>query len=81
MDKEKVLEIIKKGESSKVEFKLDDVHPDSLAAEIIAFSNLDGGLIILGVDDSGNIKGIKRENIEEWVINICRNNCDPSIIP
>lgn len=81
MDKEKLLEIIKKGESSKVEFKLDDVHPDSLAAEIIAFSNLEGGLILLGVDDFGNIKGIKRENIEEWVINICRNNCDPSIIP
>lgn len=81
MDKEQLLYTIQKGEDSKIEFKLDSVHANSLAAEIVAFSNLDGGIILLGVDDSGEIIGVQRENAEEWVVNICRNNCDPSVIP
>jgi len=81
MTKNMILELIQKGESSKVEFKLDAVSAVNLAGEIVAFSNLDGGIIVLGVDDSGKICGIKRDNVEEWVVNVCRNNCDPSIIP
>ncbi len=46
MKKSEVLEIIRNGESSKVEFKTEDVHPNSLAEEIVALSNFEGGVIL-----------------------------------
>ncbi len=81
MKKNEVLEIIHNEESSKVEFKTDDVHPNSLAEEIVAFANFEGGVILIGVDDSGVITGCRRNDIEEFIVNICRNNIKPSIIP
>ncbi len=83
MTKTELLEIIRNGESSGVEFKRDDVHPDKLAMEIAALLNLEGGVILLGVEDDGNIAGLTRERqeAEQWVFNICRHNLQPSLIP
>jgi len=83
MTKIELLEIIKNGETSGVEFKRDDVHPDQLAKEIAALLNLEGGIILLGVEDDGNISGMTRErqHAEQWVLNVCRNNLYPSVIP
>ena len=81
MDKNKLLELIKNGENSGLEFKRDDVHPQSVAKEIVSLSNLEGGHLLIGVDDDGVISGINRANIEEWVMNICANNIQPLIIP
>jgi len=81
MRQAELLEIISNGESSKVEFKTDDVHPTVLSEEIVAFANFEGGTILIGVDDSGKLKGCTRGDIEEFVVNICRNNVRPSIIP
>jgi len=72
--------IILNGENSYIEFK-EGVKAKDLAEEIVAFSNTDGGMILIGVDDEGNIKGIKDEKIEETIMNICRNNCIPNIVP
>jgi ATP-dependent DNA helicase RecG len=79
--KEELLALIAGGEDSTVEFKLDDVRPANLAREFVAFSNLAGGVVLLGVDDAGYVAGVQRADVEEWVINICRHNCDPPIIP
>lgn len=81
MKKDELFEIISNGESSKVEFKTDDVHPISLAEEIVAFANFEGGIVLIGVDDSGKLRGCTRSDIEEFVVNICRNNVRPSILP
>jgi len=81
MKQSELFEIIRNGESSKIEFKTDDVHPVALAGEIVAFANFEGGIILIGVDDSGKITGCTRKDIEEFIINICRNNVRPSIIP
>ena len=81
MRQAELLEIISNGESSKVEFKLDDVHPTVLSEEIVAFANFEGGTILIGVDDFGELKGCTRADIEEFVVNICRNNVRPSMIP
>jgi len=64
-----------------VKFKEEDINPNDLAKEIVAFANSDGGTVLIGVNDNGNIVGTKRSDLEEWVINICRNNCCPSLIP
>lgn len=76
-----ILELIKNGEDSTVEFKLEEVHVESLAQEIVAFANVEGGTILVGVDDSGDIVGITRHDLEEWIINICRQSIEPPIIP
>jgi ATP-dependent DNA helicase RecG len=52
---------------------------ESLAKEICAFSNGSGGVILLGVDDSGEIAGLKDNfNYEEWIMNISRDLIVPS---
>ncbi len=81
MKKEEVLELIKNGENSRVEFKDERIKPGDLAKEIVAFANSEGGTILIGVDDQSNIVGFERKDMEEWVINICRNNCQPSLVP
>jgi len=51
MIEQELLNIIDGGESSAVQFKERLPHPDSLAHEMIAFSNSHGGKIIIGVND------------------------------
>jgi ATP-dependent DNA helicase RecG len=63
-----LLEIIANGENSGVEFKRDDVRPEQLAKEIVAMANLRGGLLLLGVEDDGEISGIQRDDLETWVM-------------
>src|SRR5580704_17119712 len=76
-------EIIRNGENSGAEFKRDDVHPDKLAKEVAALLTLEGGHILLGVEDDGAVSGITRSpgEAEQWVMNICRQNVQPALIP
>lgn len=68
MLKAELLEIIANGENSGIEFKRDDVRPEKLAKEVAAMANLQGGRILLGVDDDGAIVGIQRPDLELWVM-------------
>lgn len=81
MNIKELKQLIKNGENSHVEFKNADVSTNDLAYEIAAFANFEGGVILLGIDDDGNISGIKRNDMEEYLMNICRNNISPGIIP
>jgi len=76
-------ELIGNGENSGVEFKRDDVRPESLGKEIAALLNLEGGRILLGVEDDGTVTGLTRgrQQAEAWVMNVCRDHVQPSIIP
>ena len=49
---------IAKGEDSGRQFKRDVTNGDSLAAEMAAFANAEGGSIFLGVADDGKIVGL-----------------------
>lgn len=81
MTEQEMLPIIKAGEDSYTEFKSEKVHNDSLAKEIVAFANIAGGSIFIGIEDDGNITGVAEKNIEEKVVQICRNSIQPSIVP
>ena len=83
MNKAKLLECIANGENSRVEFKRDDCHPDDLATEIAALLNLEGGVVLLGVEDDGQISGLTRSrtDAEQWVMDIARQNLQPAINP
>ncbi|HUV02219.1 MAG TPA: ATP-binding protein [Desulfobacteria bacterium] len=81
MNRTELMEILRNGESSGVEFKRDDVHPQSVAKKIASLANLEGGYLLLGVEDDGTVTGLIRPDIEEWVMNICSDNIHPPIIP
>jgi ATP-dependent DNA helicase RecG len=81
MTKTELLELIRNGENSGVEFKRDTVQNFDLTKELVAFSNSNGGCVLLGIDDDGSILGITRNNIEEWVMTACRTKIRPEIIP
>lgn len=76
-----LLEIIANGENSGVEFKRDELTNDSLAKELVAFSNFEGGMVLLGVEDNGQPRGLTRPDLEEWVMTACRDKIRPPIIP
>ncbi|MGH4051474.1 MAG: RNA-binding domain-containing protein [Clostridium sp.] len=81
MTKNELIEIINNGENSYIEFKEENIKVKDLAEEIVAFANSEGGIILIGIDDNCNIIGVRDNNIEEKIMNICRNNCIPNIIP
>lgn len=79
-----LLELIRNGESSGVELKRDDVHPEVIARELSALANLEGGHLLLGVEEDGTISGLTRPagEAETWVMNICRgDHLRPPAIP
>ena len=81
MLKAELLEIIANGENSGVEFKRDDIRPEQLAKEIVALANVQGGRILLGVKDDGQITGLQRPETQEWILNVFRDKVHPQIIP
>lgn len=54
---------ITRGEDSKNQFKADVRNLDSLAAEITAFANSDGGTIYIGVADDGSVPGLNKKDV------------------
>lgn len=78
--KKDVKKAILEGESLLVEFKEKILHLDSLAGEITALANTEGGIIIIGIDDQGNIKGLKQaQGLEENIMNLVRSNIEPAL--
>lgn len=84
MESTELLEIINRGEDSRHQFKVNFHNVDSLAAEIVAFSNSNGGLIIIGVTDDGQVAGLSRVDIKrlnELISNAASQSVRPPINP
>lgn len=82
MEISKILQLIKNGENSGVEFNRDDLRPEQLAREIVALANLKGGLVILGVEDDGTLSGVTRDNLETWIMDtVFGRYVHPQILP
>lgn len=78
-----LIEKISLGEDATIEFKRELPHRNSLADEIAAFANARGGVILIGVDDSGEIVGVDRQELgraERTVIEICQDSIDPIVL-
>lgn len=52
------LDLVAKGESDKIEFKVDIKHVESIVRDIVAFANARGGTILCGVGDGGELIGL-----------------------
>lgn len=60
-----LIDTISVGETSKVQFKRELDNQDKVAAEMIAFSNSKGGIMLFGVEDkTGNIVGLDYESLQ-----------------
>lgn len=68
-----VLGRIQDGEGEHTEFKQWPAFPRKVGAAVCAFANTEGGLVILGVDDSGAIVGVSedaesaQERLSSWL--------------
>ncbi len=77
-----IIEIIKKGESERVEFKESLAEIKEILQTIVAFANSKGGIILIGVNDNGEIKGVNigKNTVEDLVVKI-ENSISPKIFP
>lgn len=65
MDALELLDLIQKGESSKVQFKVRINDAYKVGTELVAFSNTKGGTLIVGVNDkTGEINGLSFEELK-----------------
>ncbi len=56
------------------------VHPDDLAAGLVAFANTDGGQLLIGVEDNQRIAGVADvDKVCQYVDNVAIHNCDPPV--
>ena len=77
---ENIRDILIRGEDSKIQFKRRFDSVDSLAAEICAMANSEGGVIIVGVSDDGKAVGIDDlEKTNQWVSNACSQKIEPPV--
>jgi len=78
---EEILELLEQGEGQSLEFEKSIPSQDDLAREFVAFSNSDGGKLILGLDDKNkHLLGIEvNDNFVQWLNEIGQNKCVPPI--
>lgn len=77
-----LLNLIHKGENESVEFKESLRLKEEIGQAVSAFSNANGGSILIGISDDGTIIGVDigRNTLEELASYIKRNT-DPAIFP
>src|SRR5579872_1043942 len=64
MDLQELSQIVSRGEDGSHQFKEDIHNVDSLAAEMVAFSNYRGGQIFIGVTDLKVLKGLSSDDVQ-----------------
>jgi predicted HTH transcriptional regulator len=77
-------QLIALGEDSQHQWKRDFTNADSLAAEMVAFSNGEGGTILIGVNDNGTIAGLSADDVRrlnQLISNVASQNVRPAINP
>jgi len=82
METSELIKIIDRGEDSRHQFKEKIADAKKLAAEMVAFSNSKGGLIVIGVDDRGELIGLSSPEIgkvNQLISNAATNNVKPAI--
>lgn len=68
------------GENLHTELKSWPINPSSLAETLIAFANTDGGQLLIGVSDNGQLFGVADvDAVMRMVDNVAYNNCEPPL--
>ncbi len=70
------------GEGAHQEFKGLIDNGESVAGEIVAFANSDGGTLFVGVEDDGSIVGLTDpDTVFQTLVHLCRDRCIPPVSP
>ena len=89
---EEILHQLRLGEDSRWEFKQVEFRGDrpsspsrnDWADEIAAFANADGGTVLCGVTDAGDVRGMTRRQMDEMdrlLVEVCTDAIRPAIRP
>ena len=87
MNKQKIKNLIEKGESQTLEFKKSLAEKNEILETISAFANTEGGNIYVGVEENrnGSIKEViginTKGKIIEYLVSEIKQNTDPVIFP
>lgn len=82
MTERELRDLIEEGEGFFIEFKREIDSAINIAAEIVAFANTEGGVLLIGVDDDKSVCGVDDfEAVERRLIGICRDSVIPAIVP
>jgi len=73
MQAAEVKSLVKRGEGLQLEFKKRADHPEKIVRELVAFANTKGGILFLGVDDYGNLSGLKYPTEDLYVMEAAIN--------
>jgi predicted HTH transcriptional regulator len=74
-----ILQLIAKGESDTLDFKKTISSASKIAKTLCAFANHKGGRLLVGVNDSGTLAGVKSED-EKYMLDLAASfYCKPEI--
>jgi ATP-dependent DNA helicase RecG len=76
-DQQLIKDLIKQGEGLQLEFK-EMLRKEEVAKNICAFLNAEGGIVLIGISDNGNVIGVKDADQEEVIL---KNYLLKTIIP
>ena len=68
MDLFELTQKIKNGEDIFIQFKESIKDSKKLAEELVAFSNADGGHLLLGVKNDGFVQGLEDSEIDSYFV-------------
>lgn len=72
--------LVVQGEGATLEFKRKASYPDKIVCEMVAFANTNGGTLLVGVSDEGNLSGLKFPDEEAFAIRAAlKKYCRPGL--
>jgi hypothetical protein len=80
MEKSALQRLVSQGEGQHLEFKRKINFIEKILKEVVAFSNTDGGTLLIGVNDNGEIHGLKFPDDEAIIFeDALTRYCSPTI--
>ena len=77
-----IRQLIFEGENVNLDFKKTITSCSKIAKTLVAFANNKGGKLLVGVADNGNIKGVKSEDEEKFMLTKAAHFfCKPALEP
>jgi len=71
--------LISQGEHQQLDFKFEISDARKIARTLVAFSNTDGGKLLIGVKDNGNITGIRSDEEYYMIEAAAQMYCKPEV--
>ena len=74
-----IFEWIKEGEGESLDFKKRVDDPVKIAKTLVAFANKNGGILVIGIDDEGEVTGVDINQEKHILKKAAKDYCSPSI--